>query len=278
MGLISKNKLDFYSEFKDWYLKIVNEFGFNIKRDRKARDYLSNILSKKTNNYSVESVLTSFSKMIKSKSIILIYGCGPSLEESVDFLFNNHLECLINKSINLVADGASILLKEKNIPIGGIFTDLDGITKNELNYAEYIFVHAHGDNMEKLKYFTNNIINFNNVIGTTQVEPVYNILNPGGFTDGDRILFFLRSFLQSYHKIFLMGMDFKNIVGKYSKQNIKENKEASPIKRKKLNFAVQLLNWISNRIENQIYIVNSKVESEKFRYISLGEFKNQIAC
>ena len=276
MDLTIKNKLDFYREFKDWYLKIVNEFGFNTKRDYEARDYLSSILSKKKNNYSIEFLLNSFSKMINSQSIILIYGCGPSLEESVDFLLDNQLKDFFENSINLVADGASVLLKKRNIPIGGIFTDLDGISTKEFNYANFILIHSHGDNIDKLKYFTNNIINFNNVIGTTQVEPVHNVINPGGFTDGDRILFFLRTLLQSYHKLFLIGMDFKNIVGKYSKIDIKENKEANPIKRKKLKVAVQLLNWILDRIENQVYFVNSNFESEKFKNITLKEFKNQI--
>ena len=276
MSLMIKKRIDFYVEFKEWYLKIVKEFDFNPKKDQEARDYLSNILSTKSKDWSLELILNSFNEVIQSKSIIIIYGCGPSLEESVKFLLNNEPEHLFDKSINLAADGASVLLKQKKIPIDGIFTDLDGISKTEFNYADFIIVHAHGDNINKLNSFKNDIIKLKNIIGTTQSEPVHNVINPGGFTDGDRILFFLRSLLFPYHKLYLIGMDFNNIVGKYSKPDIIENKEGNPVKIKKLQFAVQLLIWILERVENQVYFVNSEVISEKFNYLSLEEFNKQM--
>ena len=276
MSLMIKNRIDFYVEFKEWYLKIIKEFDFNPKKDQEARDYLSNILSTKSKDWSLELILNSFNEVIQSKSIIIIYGCGPSLEESVKFLLNNEPEHLFDKSINLAADGASVLLKQKKIPIDGIFTDLDGISKTEFNYADFIIVHAHGDNINKLNSFKNDIIKLKNIIGTTQSEPVHNVINPGGFTDGDRILFFLRSLLFPYHKLYLIGMDFNNIVGKYSKPDIIENKEGNPVKIKKLQFAVQLLIWILERVGNQVYFVNSDVISEKFNYLSLEEFKKQM--
>ena len=271
-----KNRIDFYVEFKEWYLKIIKEFDFNPKKDQEARDYLSNILSTKSKDWSLELILNSFNEVIQSKSIIIIYGCGPSLEESVKFLLNNEPEHLFDKSINLAADGASVLLKQKKIPIDGIFTDLDGISKTEFNYADFIIVHAHGDNINKLNSFKNDIIKLKNIIGTTQSEPVHNVINPGGFTDGDRILFFLRSLLFPYHKLYLIGMDFNNIIGKYSKPDMIENKEGNPVKIKKLQFAVQLLIWILERVENQVYFVNSEVISEKFNYLSLEEFNKQM--
>jgi uncharacterized Rossmann fold enzyme len=176
----------------------------------------------------------------------------------------------------LAADGASILLKSKKVPIEAIFTDLDGITRREFYYPNFLIIHAHGDNIDKLKSYEKDILRFSNVIGTTQVEPLYNIINPGGFTDGDRILFFLRSLLKPTHKIFFIGMDFKNIIGKYSKPNMKENRQADTIKIKKLEYAVNLLEWIIKRIENDIYFVNSEVVSNKFQYVSIKEFMKII--
>ena len=55
-----------------------------------------------------------------------------------------------------------------------------------------------------------------------------------------------------------------------------ENKEGNPVKIKKLQFAVQLLIWILERVENQVYFVNSEVISEKFNYLSLEEFNKQM--
>ncbi|GAI68912.1 unnamed protein product, partial [marine sediment metagenome] len=46
------------------------------------------------------------------------------------------------------------------------------------------------------------------VIGTTQVEPVENLVNSGGFTDGDRILSFISSLLLPKHELYLIGMDY----------------------------------------------------------------------
>ena len=273
MTITLRNKLDFYVEFKEWYLKIVKEFKFSIEKDIEARDYLSRIFAKKFKKWSLDNVLNSFASKINSRSIILIYGCGPTLEESVEFLLDNQPYFLFNKCINLAADGASVLLKEKKIPINGIFSDLDGISQNEFHYADFVCVHAHGDNIEKLINFKEDILNSKNVIGTTQVEPVHNLINPGGFTDGDRIIFFLRSLLDSYHKLFLIGMDFNNIIGKYSKPFMNQNMEANPIKKKKLEFAVQLLQWILKKIRNQFFFVNSKSVCEDFNYVSLEEFK-----
>ncbi len=272
-----KEQIDFYREFKDWYFKIIEDFKFNHKKDYKARNYLSQILEKKGKNWDLELNLVTFKNLLKTKNIILIYGCGPSLEVTVKILLKELRPKFFANCINLAADGASILLKNKGLHINGIFTDLDGITKEEFFYSEFLFIHAHGDNIEKLKSFKDEILIFKNVIGTTQVEPSKNLINPGGFTDGDRILYFLRTLLEPKHQIFLIGMDFQNIIGKYSKLNINENQEGNAIKIKKLKFAIELIEWIMHLIKNEIYFVNSKFISDKFNYLSIEEFKKIIS-
>ena len=128
----------------------------------------------------------------------------------------------------------------------------------------------------KLNYFRECIILCKNVIGTTQSKPKKSIINPGGFTDGDRILFFLKNIVKPFQKIFLIGMDFDKKVGKYSKLNIKENHYSTPIKRKKLKYAVRLLESLIDEMKNEIYFVNSKYISSKFNYLSLIDFINYI--
>lgn len=268
-----KKQINFFDEFKEWYYKIITDFKFNIQEDREARDFLSHILTQSSVIWNLEEILKSFKDMIQSKSYILVYGCGPSLEITMEKF---KAKLFFNKSINLAADGAAVLLKEKQITVDGIFTDLDGITINEFNYPEFIIVHAHGDNIENLKFFREKMINFKKIIGTTQVEPIIDILNPGGFTDGDRILFFIKSFLLPHHKIFLIGMDFNNIIGRYSKPNLTKNQEADPVKLKKLRYAIKLVEWLKTHIENEIYFVNSNFESKyfkDFKFLSISEFK-----
>ncbi|MFX0137032.1 MAG: 6-hydroxymethylpterin diphosphokinase MptE-like protein [Candidatus Hodarchaeota archaeon] len=269
-----KDQLNFYIEFKDWYFQILEEFKFDYKKEYEARDYLAQILTKKSQSWKLDNVLNLFKERVLSKTALLIYGCGPSLENTIDIVFKKKGVDFFGSFINLTADGASIPLREKGIQIDAIFTDLDGITKNEFYYASFNIIHAHGDNIERLKFFKDEILKFENVIGTTQIEPLPNLLNPGGFTDGDRILYFLRTLLCPSHKLFLIGMDFGKKIGKYSKLDMKKNQEASPIKQKKLQYAIKLIKWLKDKIPNDIYFVNSEFIIKDFINLSIDEFLN----
>ncbi|MFX0009183.1 MAG: 6-hydroxymethylpterin diphosphokinase MptE-like protein, partial [Candidatus Hermodarchaeota archaeon] len=227
-------KIDFYPHFEKWYYKILKTFKFDPQKDNKAAKILSNILEEKGKSWNLAQVLKSFENYIHSKNNLFIYGCGPSLEQTVKKLKEILGEAVSKLAINLAADGASKCLDENDIPIDAIFTDLDGISEGEFFKPKYIIVHAHGDNIEKLLKFKKSIIKFENIIGTVQVNSSELTINPGGFTDGDRILFFLRSMLLPQHKIYLIGMDFKDKVGKYSKPYLQKNQKATKIKQKKL--------------------------------------------
>jgi len=274
--LTLKEQVDYYSEFEDWYFKIVEDFKFNIEKDREARDILSHILTNKGENWNLEKVLNSFKRLIQSKSTIFIYGSGPSLEITVEELIKRTEKKLFKDCINIAADGAMVLLKEKEIPIHGVFTDLDGLTKSELIHSDFIVVHAHGDNILKIEEFKDELLNLNNIIGTTQVEPINNVINPGGFTDGDRILFFLRSLLLPEQRLFLIGMDFNKIIGKYSKPEMVKDEEGDDVKIKKLQYAVKLIEWLQKQIKNKLYFINSKVVSKEFNNVSIERFKELI--
>ena len=274
MGSNLKNHLDFYNEFRDWYFQINNDFNYSYQKDCEARDYLSQVFLKKSQNWELDRILNLFKDRISSKQALAVYGCGPSLEKTVNVILKRKGQKFFDKFINLTADGASVLLREKQIKIDAIFTDLDGITKKEFQYASFNIVHAHVDNIENLKFFEKEIIKFENIIGTTQVEPDTNLVNPGGFTDGDRILYFLRTLLSSFHIIFLIGMDFGSVVGKYSKLNIKRSHEGSLNKINKLNYALKLIKWLKKKISNKIYFVNSECIYEDFEYLSIEEFFN----
>jgi len=271
-----KKQIDTHIDFEDWYFKIINDLKFDYQKDLEARNFLSTILREKSGDWCLEEVLRSFNQMIQSKMHVFIYGCGPSLEETVNYLQKIQGKQIYNNVVNLVADGATRLLIEKRIPINGIFTDLDGITRAEFDRSEFVIVHAHGDNIARLKYFKKEIINIPNVIGTTQVSPVENLVNSGGFTDGDRILFFIASLLVPTHKLYLIGMDFNDIVGKYSKIEVEKNHLASPIKLKKLQYGLEIINWLLPQIKNPVYIVNSKVDIVNMKHLTLEMFKDKI--
>ena len=84
---------------------------------------------------------------------------------------------------------------------------------------------------------------FNNVLGTTQAQPIGNLYNFGGFTDGDRAIFLTVALGAS--EIILAGMDFGTKVTKYSRPNLEvEVADADDFKRKKLMYAEMLTDWI----------------------------------
>ena len=271
-----KTQIESHIEFRAWYRKIVNDFNFDLQKDREARDLLSHILEKKPSSYNLEEILLSFKENIQKKEHICVYGCGPSLEESVDFILSNLGKNFFSNCVNLAADGASRLLNERTIPIDGIITDLDGITKNDFSKAKFVIVHAHGDNTLLLERFKNAIINFTKIIGTTQAESTYNLINPGGFTDGDRILTFIISFLLPQQELYLIGMDFNDIVGNYSKPNHEKNYLADPIKFKKLQYALQIIEWLIPKIKIPLYLINTIPISDKLNYLTLEAFKERF--
>ena len=271
-----KTQIESHIEFRAWYRKIVNDFNFVLQKDREARDLLSRILEKKTYSYNLEEVLHSFKENIQKKERICVYGCGPSLEESVDYILSNLGKNFFKNCVNLAADGAARLLNERIIPIDGIITDLDGITKRDFFKAKFVIVHAHGDNILLLEHFKNTIINFTKIIGTTQAESTYNLINPGGFTDGDRILALIISFLLPQQELYLIGMDFDDIVGNYSKPNQEKNYLADPIKLKKLQYALQIIEWLIPKVKIPMYLINTKPISDKFNYLTLEAFKERF--
>lgn len=270
------DSVNFYVEFKSWYEQIIKDFGFDESRDERARDVLSEIINKKEENYELNDTLLAFKDLLDRKMNLFIFGCGPSLETTINEVYRLKRENIFKHAINIAADGAARVLVQNSIPIDIIFTDLDGITHDEFKKPKFIVVHAHGDNIDKLEQFQEDIKSFDHLIGTCQVKPVKNVLNPGGFTDGDRILFFLRSLLKPHHRLYLIGMDFGEVVGKYSKPGMEQSQKAGPVKKKKLETAVKLLEWLKKRIKNEMTFMNSPPASDEFTSISIKDFLDEF--
>lgn len=155
----------------------------------------------------------------------------------------------------VAADGATTAMIEQKIVPDIVATDLDGniddILLANLRGAN-IVIHAHGDNIERIASLTSF---FNNVLGTTQAQPIGNLYNFGGFTDGDRAIFLAVALGAS--EITLAGMDFGDIVTKYSRPNISNAlEEADDFKKKKLRYAEKFTNWVAEN-EN-VEIINLK--------------------
>ena len=235
-------------EFGEWsiyYKEILDDFGFSREDDEKCAQVLDEMLSE-------EGCLTleDLSKIVGFSDKFIVFGAGPSLKDHIKDLKENYD---LRDYVLVAADGATTALIEERIVPDIVVTDLDGnlddILIANLRGANVV-VHAHGDNLDKIVGITPY---FTNVLGTTQAQPLGNVYNFGGFTDGDRALFL--SVALGASEIILEGMDFGEIVTKYSRPNLPDiTGPADEVKRKKLKYAEKLTDWV---IENEnVGIIN----------------------
>lgn len=201
-------------EWWPWYKRIITLFKYHIDEDQKAADILSNLISQNVIHPS------SMKKFITHKPV-LVFGAGPSLEQNLHQLGK---EGLLNKFSTISADGATTaLLKIAALTPQIIITDLDGNTKDLIQanrLGSIMVIHGHGDNITQLKKY---ISQFRNIIGTTQVKPMPNVYNFGGFTDGDRAVFIAPS--MKPRMLVLAGMDLGKNIGENSKEKIRSYDE-----------------------------------------------------
>ena len=237
------------NEWEEWYEEILDTFGFLREDDEKTADLLNKILAK----HGFLTIDEFFDEIMLKKGFtekFIVFGAGPSLKEHIAFLKENYD---LSKYMLVSADGATTALLEEDVVPDIVATDLDGkmsdlLTANSL--GSYFVIHAHGNNEELIDLWTTS---FDKILGTTQSVPIGNLYNFGGFTDGDRAMFFAVEL--GAREMILAGMDFGTVVTKYSRPNIEgETGPADEIKTKKLIFAERLLNWI--RENENVEVIN----------------------
>ncbi|UXM85351.1 6-hydroxymethylpterin diphosphokinase MptE-like protein [Methanococcus aeolicus] len=237
-------------EWKPIYNEIMDDFGFSKENDLKSAYLLKDIIKNTGNNIE----LYNLENIIKNK-IVYIFGAGPSLKKHIKSyknIINSEKE---KDNIIISADGATKALLEENIIPNIIVSDLDGDLTSIIesnNNGSIVVVHAHGDNVEAIKKYAPQL---KNIVGSSQFpEEIENLINYGGFTDGDRCCFLAEHF--NAKELILCGMDFGEYTTKYSRPNLKEDIEkADPIKIKKLQYAEKLINWLKENGNSNITFI-----------------------
>ena len=221
--------------WEKYYVEILEDFGFSRENDEESAKLLDEILS-------TEGCLTldELGGIVGFSNKFIVFGAGPSLKEHVAYLKENYD---LRDYVLVSADGATTALVEQRIAPDIIATDLDGnlddILLANLRGANVV-IHAHGDNMDKIAGLTPY---FTSVLGTTQSQPVGNLYNFGGFTDGDRAMFLAVALGAS--EMTLAGMDFGDVVTRYSRPNIEGDlADADEFKKKKLGYGERFVQWI----------------------------------
>ena len=209
-----------YTDFAVWepiYEEILEDFGFDRAGDEEAARVLSRMLTEK-NIVSLSELET----IISGKSV-LICGNAPKLRQDIS-------EIDLSAFVVIAADGATTAFMDIGWVPEVICTDLDGNSEADIEkeilaceQGSIILIHAHGDNIDKLKKY---VPRFKRFIATTQAKPFDKVFNFGGFSDGDRCVFVAREF--GAKKIKLAGFDF-------------EDPDVNPMKKKKLKWAKKLI-------------------------------------
>ncbi|HIP91349.1 MAG TPA: DUF115 domain-containing protein, partial [Methanothermococcus okinawensis] len=194
---------------KDWapiYSKIIEDFKFDREMDLKSGLLLKDLIDRLKNNVPVERLR----ELIEGKTVYVV-GAGPSIKRHIGIL-----KTLKEIEVIISADGATKALLEEGILPDIIVSDLDGDMESILESnrkGSIVVVHAHGDNMDKIKRY---LPRLKNIVGSYQVPiQIPGLINCGGFTDGDRCCF-----LAEYYgakRIVLCGMDFGEYITKYSR-------------------------------------------------------------
>ena len=239
--------------WKAKFKEIRKEFGYREKDDFRSAKKLNSLLEKRFSKKQLQEKITD--------KTIFIIGAGPSLSKSL-----THIKKCKNIT-KIVADGAVEALSKKDIKPDILVTDLDGDLNSIRKIGRTkipIIVHAHGDNQDKLEI----VKDFANVVGTTQTEEFGKMKNFGGFTDGDRCVFLAEFF--NADKIVLIGMDFGQEIGKYSKHKVVNRKT----KLKKLKFGKRILEWFATKSKADLYSTKKIKGYKMIRLVDLQCIEN----
>ena len=236
--------------WEKYYKEILDDFGFSREGDEESAKLLDEVLS-------VEGCLTleELREIVGFSDKFIVFGAGPSIKEHIQLLKD---EYDLRDYVLVSADGATTAMIEERLVPDVIATDLDG-TIDDILLANIkganVVIHAHADNIDKIASLTPF---FNNILGTTQSQPVGNLYNFGGFTDGDRAEFLAVAL--GAREMILAGMDFGDIVTQYSRPNLAtKTAKADDFKKKKLRYAEMLTNWIKeNEPVEVINLVDNK--------------------
>ena len=225
-------------EFIEWfpyYQEIREQFGYSTEKDQEAAKVLSHMTRKKALDIKV------LRKKIQGKKVMVI-GAGVNLEASIPYIKKNR------NFTKIVANGAVRAVLEHRIRPDVVVTDLDG-NQSFLKKADMLgaimVVHADGDNISLM---TKLVPKLRHVIGSTQVMPMNNVYNFGGFTDGDRSVFLAEELGAS--QIILVGMDLGKEIGKYYSKSTVQDLE---LKKVKMKVAKRLLAMLAVRTRSELF-------------------------
>lgn len=221
-----------YPDWEPVYAAILADFGFDPAADERARDVAS--------EFAEPFAEDNLSQI--ADGTVAIVGAGPSVEVELEKFDFSTVDAVVAASTaaDAVADaGESVDL---------MVTDLDknaATAKALTQNATPVAAHAHGDNIPLLEEW---LPQFDSewTLVTTQTEPRGAVVNPGGFTDGDRAAFLTDAFGAA--ELRFLGWEF-------------DDPSVGSMKARKLRWAEHLLYWLEQRRDERFGVLAGRRES-----------------
>ncbi|APE95556.1 6-hydroxymethylpterin diphosphokinase MptE-like protein [Halodesulfurarchaeum formicicum] len=218
-----------YAAWEPIYERIVADFGYDPTEDRAARDVLSELVEP-----------FEFDRLDFRGRTVAVAGGSDTLESELDVLRD--------ADRTVAASGAAAVMEAAGIRPDLVVTDLDKTPETAISLSRAgvpVAAHAHGDNVPAVREYVPRF-DGESVFGTTQVEPLDNVYNFGGFTDGDRAAF-LADHLGA-DTLRFPGWDF-------------DDPTVSSEKAHKLRWAARLLGCLERRRNEQFPVLDGRRES-----------------
>jgi uncharacterized Rossmann fold enzyme len=213
-------------DYVDWaphYARIQREFGYTMDRERRAADRLVALLPPTAR----QTPLARVAARLNGRDAIVV-GLAPRAGAPPVW----RLPPTLPPPAIVAADGAAARCLDAGLVPEVVVTDLDGPVPSEVlanARGALIVVHAHGDNVPQLDRWVPEFAG--ELAGSWAGAPTEELLDVGGFTDGDRAAFLSQHV--GARRLLLWGFDFEEVD--------EPTPEAGEQKQSKLRWARDLL-------------------------------------
>lgn len=203
------------------YEEVLADFGFSRKADREAARVLDELLTGK--------------RLVRDRELRHLFE-----DEVVVVAGPAQPKALPAEGVLVACDAAAANVAAHGRHPRVLVTDLDGAVEAQVKAnacCTLAVIHAHGDNVAALRAWVPQFQGL--LLGTCQGEPLGNLRNFGGFTDGDRACALAAHY--GARRLVLAGWDFDHPVAKPGKD--------PAVKARKLAWARRLIDGLGVPVE-----------------------------
>jgi 2-amino-4-hydroxy-6-hydroxymethyldihydropteridine diphosphokinase len=183
------------------YREIARTFGFSLDQERVAADRLRSLLPAEARTEPIARCRAR----IEGREAVVV-GLAPGAGAPPLHL----LPPTDRHRVVLASDGAAARCLAASIVPDVIVTDLDGPVASELTAnarGALVVVHAHADNVPALERWVSEFSG--SLAGSWAGPPTPELIDLGGFTDGDRAAYLAEAVGAS--RVLLWGFDFERV-------------------------------------------------------------------